>query len=302
MQICKGIKRRELRDFGTGILFASPWLVGLLLWTVYPILASLYYSFTNYDAVRVPRWIGLGNYANMVLRDETFHTVLGNTFYLVFIGVPAGLIVAFLLANLINNDFKFRPVFRTIFFLPSIAPAIATAEVWRWVYNPRYGLINSVIKAMGLRVIPWLSSPVLAKPSLIIINCWAQGTSMMIFLAALQGVPRSLYDAALVDGANAVKRFWYVTLPICTPSILFVTLTSLIGTFQYFTLGWLLTEGGPKNSTEFYSMYLYRNAFRFFKMGYASAMAWLLFVLIVVFTIVIFRSSASWVYYGGETD
>jgi len=207
-----------------------------------------------------------------------------------------------LVAALLNNDFKFRPFFRTVFFLPSIVPAIASAEVWRWVYNPRYGLINATLKSMGMATIPWLSSPYLAKPSLIIIHMWAQGTAVVIFLAALQDVPRALYDASLVDGANGWQRFWHVTIPMCTPAILFVTLTGLIGMFQYFTLGWLLTQGAPNNTTEFYSMYLYRNAFRYFKMGYASALAWFLFLIIVVATIAIFRSSARWVYYGGEAE
>ena len=214
--------------------------------------------------------------------------------------MPAALVVSFLLASLLNNEVRGRPVFRTVFFLPSIVPAVASAEVWRWVYNPRYGLVNATLKAMGIAGIPFLSSPALAKPSLLLIEVWAQGTAIVIFLAALQDVPRSLYEAALVDGANAVQRFFHVTIPMCTPSILFVALTGLIGAFQYFTLGWLLTNGGPKQATEFYSIYLYRNAFRFFKMGYASALAWLLFILIVTFTIIVFRSSARWVYYGGE--
>ena len=296
------ISRQGARDFAKGVLFASPWIIGFLIWTIYPILASLYYSFTRYDAVRPPRFIGLANYADMIFNDEVFRVVLSNTFYFVIIGVPAGLVTAFLLAALLNNEIKFRPFFRTVFFLPSIVPAIASAEVWRWVYNPRYGLINATLKSMGMATIPWLSSPYLAKPSLIMIHMWAQGTAVVIFLAALQDVPRALYDAALVDGANGWQRFWHVTIPMCTPAVLFVMLTGLIGMFQYFTLGWLLTQGAPNNSTEFYSMYLYRNAFRYFKMGYASALAWFLFLIIVVFTIAIFRSSARWVYYGGEEE
>jgi len=168
------------------------------------------------------------------------------------------------------------------------------------MYNPRYGAINAFLASRGLQAIPWLSNPVLAKPSLIIIQCWGQGSAIVIFLAALQDVPRSLYDAALVDGAKRWQRFWHVTIPMCTPAILFVLLTGLIGTFQSFTLPWLLTQGGPLNSTEFYGVYLYRSAFSYFRMGYASAMAWLLFLVIVASSIVIFRTSARWVYYGGE--
>ena len=168
------------------------------------------------------------------------------------------------------------------------------------VYNTNYGVINSVLKGMELPVIPFISSVVWAKPSLVLIHLWAQGTAIVIFLAALQDVPRSLYDAALVDGANAWQRFRNVTIPLCTPAILFVGLTGMIGMFQYFTLGWLLTNGGPNEATEFYSLYLYRNAFQYFKMGYASALAWILFLVILGFSVVIFRSSDRWVYYAGE--
>jgi multiple sugar transport system permease protein len=226
--------------------------------------------------------------------------VLSNTLYMVVLGVPAGLATAFLLASLLNNEMKARSVFRLIFFMPAIVPEVVTAEVWRWVYNTNWGVINSVLKALGQPVIPFLSSQTLAKPSLILIGCWAAGGSMVIFLAALQDVPRPLYDAAMVDGANAFHRFWHVTIPMCTPAILFVLLTGMIGSFQQFGLAWLLTQGGPNQATEFYSINLYRNAFVYFKMGYASALAWILFVLIVICTILIFRSSARWVYYGGE--
>lgn len=225
-----------------------------------------------------------------------------NTIYMVLIGVPAGLVTAFLLASLLNNKIVARPLFRTIFFVPSIVPAVATAMVWLWVLNTQYGMINSTLASKGMAVIPFLSRPALAKPSLILIQCWASGSTIVIFLAALQDVPRSLYEAATVDGANAWRRFMNITVPMCTPAILFVTIMDLIGTFQSFTLPWLLTEGGPNNATELYGLYLYRNAFRFFKMGYASALAWILFIIIVAFTIVVFRTSARWVYYGGQAE
>ncbi len=294
------ISRQTRRNMIKGYAFISPWLIGYLLFTIYPILASLYYSFTRYDVIRKPRWIGLENYVELITRDEIFRRVMGNTVYFVVLGVPAGLIVAFLLATLLNNDMKFRPVFRTVFFLPTLVPAAASAEVWRWVFNSNWGVINSWIKAMGYPVIPFLSSEHLAKPSLILIHCWSQGTAMVIFLAALQDVPQSLYDAALVDGANGWQRFFRITLPMCTPAILFVLITQLIGMFQYFAMGWLLTAGGPNFSTEFFSMYLYRNAFQYFKMGYASALAWILFIIIVVFTLLTFKSSDRWVYYAGS--
>ena len=290
--------RRDL----TGLAFISPWLIGFMAFVFYPVVASAYYSLTRYDVIREPRFIGLENYTELFMKDQVFWEVVWNTIYLVFFGVPAGVFIAFLLAVLLNNKMLGRPVFRTLFFLPVLVPAVASAEVWRWVYNTNYGVINSVLKAMELPVIPFLSSVALAKPSLILIHIWAQGTAIIIFLAALQDVPRSLYDAALVDGANSLQRFWHVTIPMTTPAILFVTLTGMIGMFQYFTQGWLLTQGGPNNATEFYSIYLYRNAFQFFKMGYASALAWILFIVILLFTLLIFRTSGKWVYYAGEDD
>ena len=290
------------RSLLKGLAFISPWLVGFAGFVLYPIAASAYYSLTRYDVLRPPRFIGLENYIELFAKDDIFRTVLGNTVYLVALGVPAGLVVAFLLASLLNREMKARPLFRTIFFLPVLVPAVASAEVWRWVYNTNYGVINSLVRSWGLPVIPFISSIELAKPSLILIHMWAQGTAIVIFLAALQDVPSSLKDAARVDGANALQRFWHVTIPICTPAILFVMLTGMIGMFQYFTLGWLLTEGGPNESTEFFSLYLYRNAFQYFKMGYASALAWILFIIILIFTLLIFRSSARWVYYAGESS
>jgi multiple sugar transport system permease protein len=292
-----GAKRGNLVK---GLLFVSPWLIGFLAFTVFPIIASLYYSFMQYDIIRPPRFIGLQNYVRMVTEDKTFRLVLGNTLYFVIVGVPAGIVTAFLLASLLNNDMRARPLFRTIFFLPTLVPAVASAEVWRWVYNVRWGLINSALKSLGLSVIPFLAAPEWAKPSLIIIHCWEQGSAMVIFLAALQDVPRALYDAAVVDGANALQRFRHVTIPMCTPALLFVMLTSMIGMFQYFALGWLLTEGGPNQSTEFYSLYLYRNGFVFFKMGYASALAWVLFLIIVASTVVMFRVTGRYVFYRGQ--
>lgn len=292
--------RQERRNIIKGMLFIGPWLVGFLLFTVYPILASAYYSVTRYDIIRPPRYVGVANYSEILFTDEVFRIVLGNTLYTVILGVPISLAVAFVLAVLLNVEMRFRSFFRTIFFIPSIVPVVAAAMVWLWIYNPRYGLLNSFLASVGLQAIPWLSSPTLAKPSLIIVQAWSQGSAIVIFLAALQDVPRSLYDAATVDGANRWQRFWHVTIPMCTPAILFNLLMGLIATFQSFTLPWLLTSGGPNKATEFYGIYLYRNAFLFFRMGYASALAWLLFLIIVGFTVVIFRTSARWVYYGGE--
>ena len=294
------MSKHSRRELFKGYAFISPWILGFLFFTIYPILSSLYYSFTRYDIMRPPRWVGLENYVVLLTEDDIFARVMGNTLYFVVLGVPAGIAVAYLLATLLNKKMRLRPVFRTIFFLPTLVPVAASAEVWRWVLNSNWGVINAWIKAMGYPIIPFLSSTALAKPSLILIHCWGQGTAMIIFLAALQDVPQSLLDASVVDGATKSQQFWHITIPMTTPAILFVTITQLIGMFQYFAMGWLLTEGGPNYSTEFISMYLYRNAFRFFKMGYASALAWILFIAIVSFTLLAFRSSDRWVYYGGN--
>jgi multiple sugar transport system permease protein len=294
------ISRNESRRIGKGLFFIAPWIIGFLAFIVYPLLASIYYSLTRYDVLRPPKFVGLENYQDLVLADDMFRIALGNTVYFVVIGVPAAFVTAFLLANLLNQEIWGRSFFRTIFFIPAITPAVASVMVWLWIYNTQYGLINGVLVSLGMQAIPWLSSPPLAKPALIIMQCWAQGTSIVIFLAALQDVPRSLYEAALVDGANALQRFWYITIPMCTPVMLFVLLTGLIGTFQAFTLPWLLTQGGPNNATELYSVYLYRSAFVHFKMGYASALAWILFIITALFSIAVFRTSARWVYYRSE--
>jgi multiple sugar transport system permease protein len=223
-----------------------------------------------------------------------------NTLYYVGFGVPLGAVVAFLIANLLNSDIKGRAFFRSIIYIPSIVPAICTAMVWLFILNVQYGVINGLLKYFEWPTIPFLSNPALAKPSLIMIYVWAQGGAVVTYLAALQDVPRMLYEAALVDGAGPWQRFWNVTVPLCTPVILFNFIMGIITAFQDFTLPFVLTGGGPMKSTEFYVVNLYRNAFVQFSLGKASAMAWILFMIILIFSVILFRTSARWVYYGGE--
>ncbi len=294
------IKVRSQREILLGFLFVSPWLIGFLLWTVYPLASSFYYSFTRYDLLRPAVWIGLGNYIELFTEDATFLKVIGNTLYYVLLSAPLGVVSAFLMAALLNTKIAARPFFRAIFFFPAIVPSIVVAMVWQFLLNTQFGLINSLLQGLGLPVIPFLSSPALAKPSLIMIYMWAQGNAMVIFLATLQDVPRTLYEAAELDGANAFQKFWAITIPMCTPVILFNLIMGFIDGFQSFTLPWLITGGGPSNSTELYGLYLYRNAFEYLRMGKASALAWMLFIVIVFFTFILFRTSARWVYYGGE--
>ena len=290
-----------MRNLVWGLLFISPWLVGFILWTAYPLASSLYTSFTRYDLLRPAVWIGFDNYIELFTDDSQFYTVVGNTLYYVMLSAPLGVTSAFLMAALLNLPIFGRPFFRAIFFFPAIVPTIVVAVVWPFLLNIQFGAINSVLQGLNLPVIPFLSSPDFAKPSLIMIYMWAQGNAIVIFLATLQDVPRSLYEAATVDGANAIQKFWNITVPMSTPVILFNLIMGFIDGFQNFTLPWLLTGGGPSNSTELYSLYLYRNAFEFLRMGKASALAWLLFIVIVIFTGILFRTSARWVYYGGET-
>ncbi len=296
MRVSKFAQRDQLM----GLLFVSPWLIGFFLWTALPLASSLYYSFTRYDLLRPPVWIGLENYIELFTDDSMFVTVAFNTLYYVLLSAPLGVISAFLMAALLNTRIAMRPVFRAIFFFPAIVPTVVVAVVWQFLLNIQFGAINSVLQGLGLPVIPFLSSPALAKPSLIMIYMWAQGNAIVIFLATLQDVPRQLYEAAVVDGANWLQKFWHITIPMCTPVILFNLIMGFIYGFQNFTLPWLLTGGGPSSSTELYALYLYRNAFAYLRMGYASAMAWILFIVIVFFTFILFRTSARWVYYGGE--
>lgn len=296
----RGMTKTEKRNQIAGLLFVSPWLIGFFLFALFPLIASLYYSMTNYDFIRDPQFIGAANYVRLFTSDPDFWTVMYNTLYYVGFGVPLGIVVAFTIANLLNSDIKGRTLFRSVIYIPSIVPAVCTAMVWLFIMNTQYGAINGLLKTAGFPTIPFLSSPSLAKPSLIMIYVWAQGTAVVIFLAALQDVPRSLYDAALVDGANAWNRFWNVTVPLCTPVILFNFIMGIITAFQDFTLPFVLTGGGPMKSTEFYVVSLYRNAFVQFSIGKASAMAWILFLIILIFSVVLFRTSARWVYYGGE--
>lgn len=295
-----GMTKREWRNQLMGLLFISPWLIGFLLLALVPLIMSFYYGFTRYDLIGEARWIGLSNYERLFTTDPDFKIVLYNTFYYVVLGVPIGMIVAFFIANLLNADIRGLTFFRSVIYIPAIVPAVCTAMVWLFLLNIQFGAVNGVLKALELPTIPFLSNTSLSKPTLIMIFIWAQGAAVVIYLAALQDVPRSLYEAATVDGANFWQKFRNVTVPLCTPVILFNTVLGFIGAFQEFTLPWLLTQGGPAKSTELYVMNLYRNAFVQLSMGKASAMAWILLVIIVAFTAVLFMSSGRWVYYGGE--
>jgi len=303
MAVATTRKRRmskgETRRLLTGLMFISPWLLGFLLWTLYPLLSSAYYSFTRYDLIKPPIWIGLGNFKEIFTDDPRFWTVVYNTIFYVGISVPLGVMVAFLLASLLNTKIVARSAFRAIFYIPAIVPAVCSAMVWLFIYNNQYGVINNILRGLGQPIIPFLSSVEWAKPSLIVISIWATGTAVVIFLAALQDVPRTLYEAATVDGANSWHKFRHITLPMCSPIILYSLVIGIIGGFSTFLMPYLLTNGGPMASTEFYAMNLYRQAFEFFRMGKASALAWIMAITVAVLTGLLFKTSGGWVFYGG---
>jgi multiple sugar transport system permease protein len=292
-----------VRDTVNGLLFIAPWLVGLLVFTLYPILASFYYSFTEYDIISPPKFVGLANYQALLTSDPLFYKGVGNTLFYAAIAIPFHISVAIGVALLLNMRVRGMAFYRTIFFLPSIVPEIASALLWAWILNPQFGLANALLRRLGLPTLGWLADPASAKPSLVLIGLWGFGASVVIFLAALQDIPQHLYEAAELDGASTPRKVWHITLPMLTPTIFFNLVLGVIGSFQYFTTAYELTngEGGPASSTLFYALLLYRNAFKYFKMGYASAMAWLLFAFILAIPLVIFKSSGRWVYYEGES-
>jgi multiple sugar transport system permease protein len=282
-----------------GYLFIAPWIIGFLLFTLLPIISSFYYSFTRYSVLREPVWIGLENYIDLFTDDRLFPVILINTLIFVAFSVPLRLVVAFLLAVLLNTKIRGTTIFRTIYYIPTVVPLVASAILWLWIFNPRVGLANAFLDTIGLGPVPWLTDTAWSKPTVILVSAWTVGQAMVIMLAGLQDVPVDLHEAAMIDGAGVWSRFWAVTVPIMTPVIFFNLVMGLISGFQVFALPFILTQGGPLNSTLFYNLYVYDNAFKFLKMGYASALVWILFILVVGFTYVLFGTSRRWVHYTG---
>lgn len=291
-------RRRLWKNLGLGLLFIAPWLIGFLVLTLYPFFSSLYYSFTAYNILSPPRWVGLENYQHL-LADPKFVVSIKNTLFYTVIAVPLGVVLAIGLALVYNQKIPGRPLFRTLMYVPLIVPPVATALLWQWIFNPQVGLLNALLARVGITGPTWLGDPSWSKIALIIMAQWGVGGSVLLLLAALQDVPRQLYEAAEIDGASLWQKFWHVTLPMISPVVFFISITGIIGAFQVFTEAFIVSggEGGPVNSTLFYSLYLFQQAFRFFNMGYASAMAWLLFLAVLIITLVIFRTSAKVVFY-----
>jgi multiple sugar transport system permease protein len=280
-------------------LFASPWLLGLLFFTLGPTIASFVLSFTEYPLIVPPTWIGLTNYANM-LTDELVVQALKVTFLYSLGAVPLGLISAFLIAILMNQGIHGIRVFRTVYYIPAIISGVPVALVWMWVLNPDFGVLNSALRTIGIVGPAWLFSREWVIPAFIMMSLWSVGAPMVIFLAGLQGIPAHLYEAAEIDGATTIEKFFNVTIPMMSPVILFNLVLGVIGSFQIFTPAYIMTSGGPANASLFFGLYLYDNGFRWLKMGYASALAWLMFIIILVLTLLVFRTTKRWVYYEGS--
>lgn len=284
-----------------GLLFTAPWIFGILAFYAYPTAASLYYSLTRYNLLQTPKFIGLGNYQQLV-QDPIIAVSIKNTLYYAAFYVPLNIIFGILVALLLNQKVRGIAGYRTAFYLPTLVPFVATSLLWEWVLNPQYGVINWFLALIGIAGPGWLASATWAKPSIILISLWGGlGGSMLLFLATLQDVRQDLIEAALVDGANAFQRFFSVTLPMLTPVIFFQLITGIIGAVGYFTIPYVITggTGNPVNSLMLFAVYLYNNAFFNFRMGYASAMAWAATIVVFILTYIVFRTSSSWVYYGG---
>ena len=297
-------RRRKLR---TGLLFISPWIIGFLAFTLYPMVASLYYSFTEFHIKKAPVWIGFANYAEL-FNDKLFWTSLQNTLYLVVIGVPLTLFLSFICATLLNLKVRGQSIYRVLYFMPSIVPTVASALLWIWILNPSSGVVNTLLSGIGIVGPNWFRDPYWAKPALIIMGLWGMGGTIVIYLSGLQDVPAALLEAAEIDGATWLQRLWHITVPLVSPITLFNLIIGVISTFQYFAQAYVFGTavdtantalGAPLNSTLFYSVYLYQTGFVYLRMGYASAMAWILFIIIMICTLLLLRTSNRWTYYAG---
>ncbi len=286
-----------------GYLFILPWFLSFLWFDVIPFILNLYLSFTNYSVGPLTRakWIGLENYTTIFTADPRFLKGVGNTLYYAIGAVPLGLIFAFIIALLLNSRVRGLGVYRTAFYVPSLVPAVAASLIFLWILNTNYGALNRLLGLVGIEPIRWLSRPEWVKPAVIIVSLWGFGAQMIIFLAGLQDIPRELYEAVEIDGGNSWHKLIHLTIPLMTPVIFFNLIVGIIGSFQVFTPAYIFfgTDGGPLNAGLFYMVHIYNNAFRFFKMGYASALSLILFVAILIFTIILVRTSDRWVFYAG---
>lgn len=291
------ISSREKRDAFAAAVFLLPNLIGFLLFVVGPTVGSFLISFTDWSLLTAPRFSGFQNFTDM-LNDSVFLKTLGNTAYYVFVKVPLNMTLSLILAALLNRDIRGRNLFRTVLFLPMVASSVSVALIWQPLFDPTVGYLNRLFSFFGLGPFPWIFSPAWAMPSVILVATWKElGYFMVIFLAGLQGIPQTYYEAARIDGANSVHEFFHITVPLISPTTFFVLIISIIGSFQIFDLTTVLTQGGPANATNTLVMYVYQAGFRFFRMGYASAIAYALFTIVLIFTVIQNRLSKRWVHY-----
>lgn len=283
-----------------GFLCISPWLIGFLFLTVGPVIFSFLISLTKWDMINSPKLVGLGNYTTIIADDFRFRQSLKVTAIYAAVSVPLGLICSLALAMLLNLNLKGMRIFRAIFYIPAILPPIAVSMVWLMLFNAQNGILNVLLGKLGIAPVPWLTSTDWALPSFILMSLWGVGGGMIIYLAGLQSVPTQLYESADIDGAGSWSKFRHVTLPMISPTILFNLIMGIIGSFQVFASSFVMTQGGPAYSTLFYVLYLYQNAFMYLKMGYACALAWILFLVILTLTLLMLKASTSWVYYESE--
>jgi multiple sugar transport system permease protein len=291
------LRRREELD---AFLFLLPWIAGFLLFELIPIIASGVLAFTNYSLLKPPDFVGLRNFQHMLLDDDLFWQSLKVTAIFVLISVPLQVVLGYGVALLLNQKVRGLSIFRTIYYMPSVVSGVAVAMMWIWVFQPEMGIVNTFLLKFGIHGPRWLTDPHWALFTLIFTTLWGIGGGMLVYLAGLQSVPTHLYEAAKLDGAGKLQEFIHITLPMTSPVIFFSLLIGMIGSWQVFTSGYVMTAGGPANSTLFYVLYLYRNGWQYFKMGYASALAWVLVVIILLLTLIVFRTSGRWVYYEGQ--
>ena len=294
------LSHHRRREVFWGMACAAPAVLGFLFWQLGPIVASLLIALTDWRIAASPNWIGFDNFQQILTGDRLFRKSLAVTAYYALGSVPLRLLAAFALAVLLNQKIRGLPVFRTIFYLPSIVPLIASSVLWIWLFNPDFGLLNAILVPLGVPRLQWIYGSTTVIPALILMSMWDIGPMMIIFLAGLQGVPRQFYEAVEIDGGNPWHKMRHVTIPMVTPTILFNLILSVIGTMQTFVQAYVMTEGGPNNASLLYVLYLYNKAFEQSQMGYASALAWILFAIIAALSVLLFRSSSRWVYYAGR--
>ncbi|MBA7571096.1 L-arabinose transport system permease protein AraP [subsurface metagenome] len=301
VKLRKKTKSSAKKEAIDGYIFILPWLLGLFIFTIYPLIVSFMISFTDWDIFNPPSWVGIKNYTTMFKESDFWQSIKVTMIYSTF-AIPLGLMVSLILAMLLNLKVKGSGFFRTMVYAPAVISGVAASLLWMWIFNPDFGLINFFLSKLGIDGPQWLLSPHWALSAFVIMSLWTAGGSAVIYLAGLRNIPQQMYEAAEIDGANKWQQFTKITLPLLTPTTFFLLVMGVIGSFQIFTQSYVMTNGGPNRATLFYVLYLYNQAFRNYFMGYGCALGWSLFVIILIFTLLIFKSSPVWVYYESERE